>query len=94
MPGITGMGTTFNLPNYHGQLFGLTPEDTPLLSARNCCRQCTRAQPPGCWLSSKAGCQRWVIYAATGKPRARTLSAARSSTLGWVSGRITAPASR
>ncbi|ACU35594.1 SU10 major capsid protein [Actinosynnema mirum] len=33
MAGITGMGTTFNLPNYHGELFGLTPEDTPLLSA-------------------------------------------------------------
>src|SRR5690242_13175137 len=33
MAGITGMGTTFNLPNYVGELFGLTPEDTPLLSA-------------------------------------------------------------
>ncbi|MYW03469.1 DUF5309 family protein [Streptomyces sp. SID3343] len=33
MAGITGMGTTFNLPNYTGELFGLTPEDTPLLSA-------------------------------------------------------------
>lgn len=33
MSGITGMGTTFNLPNYVGELFGLTPEDTPLLSA-------------------------------------------------------------
>jgi hypothetical protein len=33
MPGITGIGTTFNLPNYHGQLFSLTPADTPLLSA-------------------------------------------------------------
>lgn len=33
MTGIAGMGTTFNLPNYHGELFGLTPEDTPLLSA-------------------------------------------------------------
>src|SRR5574337_355367 len=30
---ITGIGTTFNLPNYHGQLFGLTPADTPFLSA-------------------------------------------------------------
>ncbi|GLW91784.1 SU10 major capsid protein [Actinokineospora globicatena] len=30
---ITGMGTTFNLPNYVGELFGLTPEETPLLSA-------------------------------------------------------------
>ncbi|MEV1204438.1 SU10 major capsid protein [Microbispora rosea] len=33
MAGITGLGTTFNLPNYTGELFGLTPEDTPLLSA-------------------------------------------------------------
>jgi uncharacterized protein DUF5309 len=31
--GITAMGTTFNLPNYTGQLFSLTPADTPLLSA-------------------------------------------------------------
>ena len=27
------MGTTFDLPNYHGQLFALSPEDTPFLSA-------------------------------------------------------------
>lgn len=33
MAGITGMGTTYNLPNYSGELFGLTPEDTPLLSS-------------------------------------------------------------
>lgn len=33
MSGITGLGTTFNLPNYHGELFALTPTDTPLLSA-------------------------------------------------------------
>jgi hypothetical protein len=33
MTGITGIGTTFNLPNYHGELFSLTPADTPLLSA-------------------------------------------------------------
>ena len=33
MPGITGMGTTFNLPNFVGELFGLTPSDTPFLSA-------------------------------------------------------------
>lgn len=32
MSGLTGMGTTFNLPNYHGELFGLTPTETPLLS--------------------------------------------------------------
>jgi hypothetical protein len=30
---VTGIGTTFGLPNYHGQLWGLTPEETPLLSA-------------------------------------------------------------
>lgn len=33
MSGITGMGDTFDLPNFHGPLFGLSPEDTPLLSA-------------------------------------------------------------
>lgn len=33
MAGITGMGTTFSLPNYTGELFGLTPDDTPFLSA-------------------------------------------------------------
>ncbi|MDC2953380.1 DUF5309 family protein [Streptomyces gilvifuscus] len=33
MAGITGMGTTFNLPNYAGELFAITPDDTPLLSA-------------------------------------------------------------
>lgn len=33
MAGITGMGTTFDLPNYVGELFAITPEDTPLLSA-------------------------------------------------------------
>ena len=30
--GITGQSTTFNLPNFVGELFGLTPEDTPFLS--------------------------------------------------------------
>lgn len=30
---VTGVGTTFGLPNYQGQLFGLTPAETPLLSA-------------------------------------------------------------
>lgn len=29
----TGIATTFALPNYHGELFALTPADTPLLSA-------------------------------------------------------------
>lgn len=33
MAGITGLGTTFNLPNYHGELFAVSPTDTPLLSA-------------------------------------------------------------
>lgn len=33
MAGITGQGTTFNLPNYTGELFSLTPQDTPLLSS-------------------------------------------------------------
>ena len=31
--GITGQGTTFNLPNFVGELFGITPEDTPFLSS-------------------------------------------------------------
>lgn len=33
MPGITGAGTTFNLPNYVGELFAVSPEDTKFLSA-------------------------------------------------------------
>lgn len=33
MSGISAMGTTYNLPNYHGELFAITPADTPLLSA-------------------------------------------------------------
>lgn len=33
MAGITGQGTTFNLPNYVGELFAVTPTDTPFLSA-------------------------------------------------------------
>lgn len=33
MAGITGMGTTYNLPNYVGELFAVTPSDTPLLAA-------------------------------------------------------------
>ncbi|MFF3029142.1 DUF5309 family protein [Microbacterium sp. NPDC057944] len=33
MSGIIGQGTTFNLPNYTGELMGVSPEDTPLLSA-------------------------------------------------------------
>ncbi len=33
MAGITGLGTTFNLPNYTGELFALTPAATPFLSA-------------------------------------------------------------
>lgn len=33
MAGIAGLGTTFNLPNYVGELFSVSPEDTPFLSA-------------------------------------------------------------
>lgn len=33
MPGIEGQGTTYNLPNYVGELFAASREDTPLLSA-------------------------------------------------------------
>lgn len=33
MPGITGQGTTFNMPNFVGELFSVTPTDTPFLSA-------------------------------------------------------------
>jgi hypothetical protein len=33
MAGITGQGTTHNLPNYVGELFAVTPTDTPFLSA-------------------------------------------------------------
>lgn len=33
MAGTTGMGTTYNLPNYVGELFSLTPTETPFLSA-------------------------------------------------------------
>jgi len=32
MAGITGQGTTFDLPNFVGDLFSISPEDTPLLS--------------------------------------------------------------
>src|SRR5688500_4169881 len=32
MAGIVGQGTTFNLPNFVGDLFNITPSDTPLLS--------------------------------------------------------------
>src|SRR4051812_46023048 len=33
MAGINTMGLTFNLPNFNGSLYGLTPSDTPLTSA-------------------------------------------------------------
>lgn len=33
MSGITGISTTFGLPNYHGELIALSPAETPLLSA-------------------------------------------------------------
>lgn len=33
MAGITGISDTYDLPNYVGELFALTPEDTPLTSS-------------------------------------------------------------
>ncbi|MFD6421040.1 DUF5309 family protein [Streptomyces sp. NPDC060198] len=33
MGAVSGQGTTFNLPNYHGQLYTVTPTETPFLSA-------------------------------------------------------------
>jgi hypothetical protein len=33
MSAITGLGTTYNLPNYTGLLFALTPTETPFFSA-------------------------------------------------------------
>lgn len=33
MAAVAGQGTTYNLPNYHGELFTVTPTDTPFLSA-------------------------------------------------------------
>jgi len=33
MSGLTGLGTTYNLPNFHGELIAISPSDTPLLSA-------------------------------------------------------------
>lgn len=33
MAGISGQGTTYNLPNYTNELFQVSPEDTPFLSA-------------------------------------------------------------
>lgn len=33
MSQVVGAGTTFNLPNYHGELFVVTPTETPFLSA-------------------------------------------------------------
>lgn len=33
MAGIVGQGNTFNLPNFVGELFELTPSDTPFLSS-------------------------------------------------------------
>lgn len=33
MAGIAGLGTTFNLPNFVGELFAVSPTDTPFLSA-------------------------------------------------------------
>lgn len=33
MAGITGQGTTYDLPNYVGELFNVSPSETPVLSA-------------------------------------------------------------
>lgn len=33
MAAVSGQGTTFNLPNYHGELFVVSPYETPFLSA-------------------------------------------------------------
>lgn len=33
MATVSGQGTTFNLPNYHGELFTISPTETPFLSA-------------------------------------------------------------
>jgi len=33
MPGITGMGMTYDLPNFVGEIFSLSPSDTPLLNS-------------------------------------------------------------
>jgi uncharacterized protein DUF5309 len=33
MGAVSGQGTTYNLPNYHGELYQVTPTETPLLSA-------------------------------------------------------------
>ncbi|MEQ6899275.1 DUF5309 family protein [Microbacterium sp. KR10-403] len=33
MAGITGQGTTYNLPNFVGELFNVSPSETPILSA-------------------------------------------------------------
>lgn len=33
MTGIAGQGTTYNLPNYTGELFNVSPSETPILSA-------------------------------------------------------------
>lgn len=33
MATVSGVGTTYNLPNYHGELFQVSPVDTPFLSA-------------------------------------------------------------
>lgn len=32
MAAVAGQGTTFNLPNYHGELYQVSPDETPFLS--------------------------------------------------------------
>jgi hypothetical protein len=52
MSGITGMGTTFNLPNYHGELFGLRRQTPP------CCL----------WPAGSAAASRPRRLCSTGRP--------------------------
>lgn len=33
MGAVSGQGTTFNLPNYHGELINISPQETPFLTA-------------------------------------------------------------
>ena len=33
MGAVSGMGDSYDLPNYVGELFNITPNDTPFLSA-------------------------------------------------------------
>lgn len=52
MSTISGMSTTFNQPNYHGELIQLTPYDTPLLSMAG-------GLTPGSGMETKAKAFEW-----------------------------------